>query len=217
MSTWWITDWKIILMWCNSKWPPKMGFHLQLHRQKTWCKSQLNHLPAWPHWTKILTSLRVRLLICKIEHVLASLTHWLWKLLGKRCEGFIWTKKYCIDTRDSLLQLQTLLDYSPFAEVWLCVYMDESCMGVNTRWSSISMITLFCHSSFNRVSTLKGLLVCSGFLGDFPTKHHSRNTIMNYDRLRVKATWTVQYKMQFYIYYFILECKMLLTACLVVF
>lgn len=62
--------------------------------------------------------------------------------------------------------------------------------------------------SFDGVSTVRCVLVCSGASWVIsPTEHHSRQTIMDFDRFWVKAVWIVQYKTQFYMYYFILECK----------
>lgn len=62
--------------------------------------------------------------------------------------------------------------------------------------------------SFDGVSTVRCVLVCSGASWVIsPTEHQSRRTIMDFDRFWVKAVWIVQYKTQFYRYYFILECK----------
>lgn len=118
--------------------------------------------------------------------------------------------------RDSLLMLQIFWIIDLFlkymcvcARTHVCVHVDDCCVVINTEWNSISgidsLVTLLhlCCSEY-----LMCLLVCSGASWVIsPIKHHSRKTIMDSDRLWVKAAWIVQYKIQFYMYYFILECK----------
>lgn len=118
--------------------------------------------------------------------------------------------------RDSLLRLQIFWTIDLFlkytclcARTHVCVHVDDCCAVINTEWNSISgiasLVTLLhlCCCEY-----LMCLLVCSGASWVIsPIKHHSRKTIMDSDRLWVKAAWIVQYKIQFYMYYFILECK----------